>query len=69
MCGGEWTEAGAGIIKGLELTVLCPQSFCSMLLSMMQEEKMIESLFAVGRLMTKRALNRVCARSFLDLFF
>lgn len=53
-------EAGAGIIKGLGLILLCTPSFSSVLLLRMQQEKMIDGYSMVGRLMTVRSLDSLC---------
>lgn len=59
MLGESGIEAGAGIIKGLGLIVLCSPSFSSVLL-LMRSEKMIDGYSMVGRQMTIRPLESVC---------
>lgn len=58
-------EAGAGIIKSLGLILLCTQSFSSVLLLLMQWEKMIDGYFTVGRPMTIRSLDSLCVGEML----
>lgn len=53
-------EAGAGIIKGLVLTLLCTQSFSSVLLLLMQLEKMIDGYSTVGSRKTISAPESMC---------
>lgn len=65
--GDSGIEAGAGIIKGLELILLCPQSFSSALLVLMQGEKTIDGYCMVGRLMAIRSLDSLCVSE--RLFF